>query len=589
MTDAPEEDVGPEVKWWACGETEAEREQLRKAYELGRNLPGGKEAAIAELQKLYDAEAANPAAVRRLRNAFAAGSQTSYRKPSTGQETWRSIREGFVYVGQQGRFVRVADGQMWDVDKFQKQFGYVAKHIKTRQIGEDGETSLQPIKKTLTSYIFKLDPWPGPGLKTYDTFGFTPGGEFDNVRGVFNQWRPSDVTPKEGDTALWDAHLSFMFADEDARNRLLDWYSWVYCNQDKHPDCALMIQGQIQGTGKSFLNLLMHRLLCGTAPTPITQRMLTADHETWPLRTKLAILEIRAAERRVTDRLHDLITGTGIPVDMKNAPDFTIPNVLAIVTEANPRNALAGLDNSDRRWLMVSTDQGDKLLQPNDEATYYRPLYSHFNLGKLDVRIENPPSLAAVAYQLKARNGGAYHGGRAMMTAAKVEIMAASASDLEKWLVERVESGGTPFNLCVFPIEEIAIEVPHDIKARHGEGLRDKIGEILKDKLGGENLGQVRIGGEAVVLELKESGVKGATERPRLWTVHHSDGTIIREFKPFKGRYSDKALARIYRTERKVFTAEDKRERARNNKLAAVEDAIWRTPDADEDDTWLGR
>jgi hypothetical protein len=215
-------------------------------------------------------------------------------------------------------------------------------------------------------------------------------------------------------------------------------------------------------------------------------------------------------------------------------------------------------------------------LQPKDEASYYRPLYSHFNLGKTDKLEHNPASLAAVAYQLKKRNGGEYHGGRAMTTAAKVTIMAASASDLEKWLIDRVETGGTPFTFSVFTLEEVVEVVPHDIKVRHGAGLRDTIAGVLTDKLGGENLGQVRIGGDAVVELLKEHKITGATERPRLWTVHHQDGRIVREFGPFKGRYSDKALARTYRTERKVFTPDDERRRAAQRKRAAVEDAIWK-------------
>ena len=54
-----------------------------------------------------------------------AGEREQAAELAAGKETWDSLKTGWVYVGQQKQFVRLSDGKMWDVDAFEKQFGYV--------------------------------------------------------------------------------------------------------------------------------------------------------------------------------------------------------------------------------------------------------------------------------------------------------------------------------------------------------------------------------------------------------------------------------------------------------------------------------
>ena len=91
MSDNPQqEDIAPEPPQWERKATsDTEREQLRKAFELGKSAPLNgpeKDAALAELQKMYNAAGPKSEEAKRLRNAFAAGSQEGYRKiePGTG-------------------------------------------------------------------------------------------------------------------------------------------------------------------------------------------------------------------------------------------------------------------------------------------------------------------------------------------------------------------------------------------------------------------------------------------------------------------------------------------------------------------------
>ena len=70
-----------EDEWLSAARDANEREQLTEAYELGRDsIKGKKKAAVAELQKLYDAVGGDKDARLRLRNAFDAGMRTEYAK-----------------------------------------------------------------------------------------------------------------------------------------------------------------------------------------------------------------------------------------------------------------------------------------------------------------------------------------------------------------------------------------------------------------------------------------------------------------------------------------------------------------------------
>ena len=179
---------------------------------------------------------------------------------TTPAETWFSIKRGFVYIGQQELFVRKSDGAMWKVPAFEKQFGYVRFGIPNPPA-------------SLTKYIFNLRP--GYGLKTFDNFCFVPGAG-ENVNGSYNQFLPSKVVPAEGDTSTWDTHLEYLFPDEDDRNRVLDWMAWVYTHPTLHPNHALAVIGRTQGTGKSFLQRVLAKLLSSTAASPVSQKTLEA-------------------------------------------------------------------------------------------------------------------------------------------------------------------------------------------------------------------------------------------------------------------------------------------------------------------------
>jgi hypothetical protein len=230
-------------------------------------------------------------------------------------------------------------------------------------------------------------------------------------------------------------------------------------------------------------------------------------------------------------------------VDMKLAHDFDMPNVIACGLGSNKQDALS-MDNSDRRYLIVSTDSGrpaGKPLQPKPNA-YYDTLYA---------MLADSAALGAIAHQLKTRKLGGYSGlHRAPFTAAKAAMMAASAGDLEKWMLENVDS--PPLCYSLVTVDEIVEALPRDIKSERGQ--RQHVADILLDKLKGENLGKVRLGGRTA-------------GQPRLWALHR------RGLDPIKDKYPDNVLAKRYRIERGQFTPAEKATRAAAQAKALAEAA----------------
>jgi hypothetical protein len=156
----------------------------------------------------------------------------------------------------------------------------------------------------------------------------------------------------------------------------------------------------------------------------------------------------------------------------------------------------------------------------------------------------NQDVLAAIAYELSMHDLGNYSAAeRAPWTKAKGEMLDASAGDVEKWMIENADS--PPLCYVLVSVDEIVQSMPPDVKQTRTRGLREHIGDVLKRKFAGENLGQVRFGG------------RGA-DRPRLWALNRNTSGKIKQ-----GQLKDATLAEIHRDERRPGTSADEAQRTR--------------------------
>ncbi len=374
-------------------------------------------------------------------------------------ETWLSLRSGWVYVGQQKRFVRVRDGMLWDTEAFARYFGNIEVPDKKR--GEN-----------IASFIFSRKR--GEALPLFDTFTYRPGlGQ--SVNGALNLYTPTDIIAAKGDTTLWNSHLEFLLPDETDRNHLLNWIAWVLQNLHRKPKHALVIAGEIQGTGKSFVGDVLERLVGQQNTTPVDQTMLELDHNGWALHTKLTICEeVRATGANgrdaISKKLHRGITQPRLTVDEKNMPPVTIDDVMAYLLFTNKLDAIP-MDNSDRRYLILRT------LATLRSNAYYCNLFDTILDGP-----ESPHMLGAIMWELLHRDLKGYTAASAApFTAAKGEMIEAALPDIEHWMVQHADD--RPLNLRVVTIEEVIKILPR--RLHRTARLEWMVGDVLRRRFQG--------------------------------------------------------------------------------------------------------
>lgn len=416
------------------------------------------------------------------------------------RKTKGDVLAEWVWIVGLERFVRIADSKMWKPKQFDSRFNHFSKTA------------------SISNEIFKTSGL----IRRFDDAISRPGAPMI-ITPNFNLWRPSPIVAAQGNTDLWDEHLNYLFQNPEDKGHVLNWMAWVYQNQTRKPNHALLIVGKNTGTGKSFIARIFEQLI-GTSNTQRPKNSsLKGDFNGWALRCKLVIIEelMQIGRREVANELRDMITEPTVEVNIKNVPAQLVENYMAMMGISNHPDALP-IDETDRRWLVVST------LVSRLGPDYYRRLFAI---------LESPAALAAIAYQLQTRALGEYDASQAAPdTAAKQEMIRLSRSDVESWLYEN--SGNWPMSRNIVTIQDIrdAMPLAHQRVAR----LDTLIQTFIADKVRADPLGQIRL----------SDGV-----RVRLWALHGKGPLIAKNNSPDQ-------IAALYEAERKQQGARPQDEQA---------------------------
>jgi Bifunctional DNA primase/polymerase, N-terminal/Family of unknown function (DUF5906) len=315
----------------------------------------------------------------------------------------------WVWVTGIERFVnRKNPSIQWKSSQFDSEFNYMADKVAS-----------------LAKALFKVRDQ----LRRFKRLTFRPGLP-ETLGEAYNCWRPSGVSPAEGDTSVWDEHINFLFPDEKDANLVLDWLAWIIQNPTLKPNHALLLTGRYTGTGKSFIARMMEQIVGVSNTQRPKNSSMGGEFNGWLMNCRLCIIEevMQTNRRENINAMRDLITEPRIEVNIKGIPAFVIDNTAAVMGISNHSDALP-LDNTDRRWLVVETK-----VSRRDKAYYTRLM------GLLD----NPTAIAAIAYQLATRKVATDYGlGAAPETEAKTRMVEHSRSDAETWLLENI--GNPPF------------------------------------------------------------------------------------------------------------------------------------------------
>jgi hypothetical protein len=400
--------------------------------------------------------------------------------------TMPEVKKEWVWVGGLKRFIEKTDTRrLWDKEAFNSQYNNILGEKATKNIAD---VLLRKKKGTIARF---------------KEIAYKPGLEQRISGEVFNVYTPPSIEAAEGDVSWWDDHLEYLFPLAEDRVMVLNWMAWLLQNLATKPKHALLIQGDAQGTGKSYIVEMLGRILNPRNVSNINQTDLHGDFNGWAQHSKLLVIEeLRAIDKtEVANKLHPLITQEMISVNEKNLPRRDVENCFGIFAMSNHEAAL-NLDDTDRRYLVINTKATPRYGKNTPaSAAYYTNLYVN--------KLNDPAAIAAVAYQLKNWDCGEYSGAAAApATSAKASMTAAGRSELEVWMDDNRDE--FPLSGRLIAIEDIITILPKRVEGRSPR-LSANIRGILVRKFGAEEMGQAPL---------------SDGKRPRLYAINGKGGIL---------------------------------------------------------------
>lgn len=303
---------------------------------------------------------------------------------------------------------------------------------------------------------------------------------------ALNTWRPSEVTPEEGDASFFVDHLRYLAGNEADFSHLADMLAFMVQKPGQKLKSAAIIVGN-QGTGKSYVGDVLRVLLGEHNCSVIETNELKSEYSDF-MEDKLFVMieELMALGRRdVLNSLKPKITQLIIPLRKKYANKRDIPNTVNFIAFTNYFDALP-LDYDDRRYFVVGTDAEKR------EDAYYDQLWgwTEKNYGvilnwllKRDLSKFNPNS-------------------KPPMTAAKREMTQSSRPVVEAEIARMIAERELPFDLDLVEIKRV-VRILSDYMR---EANLSSVQKGLKAN-GAKNLGQ------------KKALIQGREQKVSLWVV----------------------------------------------------------------------
>jgi hypothetical protein len=410
----------------------------------------------------------------------------------------------WVWVVGMKRFINTTDPinndprDIWDMKQFDSEFNPIYFPA--------------PKKGSASDFLLRLRKG---SIEKFYRVAFKPEQPQVLINGqTFNMYRKSDIEPAEGDISWWNEHLEYLLPEQEYRDHLLNWMAWLLQNLKKKPKHALILQGEVNGTGKSFIAQVLKRILHPANVKHVPQNGLSGRFNSWALQCKLIIVEeLRASDKRaVKEALHDIITEDVISVECKNIDPINVESCFGVFALTNDFAALE-LDNTDRRYLVLRTDRTLAEQKEKEAEGYFIRLFA---------KLEDPTAMAAVMYSLINRDLKGYNAqSSAPMTAAKAEMKEASRSALEQYLVDTLDQ--LPKLLRVQ--EDIIENLPRNLANKDTRIIRPFLKSRGAFDLGqcpmpsGERLHLWAVGPQAVMLSKlkpKEQGRLYAQDRDKV-------------------------------------------------------------------------
>ena len=246
--------------------------------------------------------------------------------------------------------------------------------------------------------------------------------------GYLNLWRGYAVTPVRGSVRPFFELIVRLIPDRKARHYFLRWICYVIQNPGSKVHTALVIWGNVHGSGKNLALETIGQVLPDAHFCVIGQSQLESEFNGW-LADKVLVLgdEVSSLDRRThTDRLKRWVTEKTLQVNEKGIPLRQATSTANFIFISNHADAVF-LDDKDRRFFVhevtaeaMTEAEADRFIQWRDHGGH-KALLDFLLRVRTDRGVFNPYAPAP-------------------STEAKRAMVEDSRSDLERWLSDLLVS-----------------------------------------------------------------------------------------------------------------------------------------------------
>ena len=211
-------------------------------------------------------------------------------------------------------------------------------------------------------YVIQIAGCPQVEATRYDPA--RPGKRYfteENIPYV-NTYRAT-YAPPEPDRAdeagdLFQAHLRNLILEPEYQRVLTDFFAFIVQHPGVKIRWAPLIQS-VQGAGKSFLSVMMSRVLGRRNVSKVTAKdLVESNYNNWAYGHQFVTMEeVRVVghnRHAVMDKIKTCITDDDISLDVKYESQRTVPNITNYMMFTNHHDSLA-IDNSDRRYFVLAS------------------------------------------------------------------------------------------------------------------------------------------------------------------------------------------------------------------------------------------
>jgi hypothetical protein len=417
-------------------------------------------------------------------------SQAKPREVETPEDNEAEFWSRYVYVENIKRFADMTTGALLDKEQFNDRWLGRVGSAASGMNSAAGIYMQFASRRVVAGVTYR--PMSGQFIDE-------PGGKMLNI------WKPGlahglngenwyKYKASDADVKPWLDLVARLVPDPVERGHLLNWMAWQIQKPGQKCNWHPLMWG-MPGIGKDTLFVPIVRGL-GDNAAIIKADALSSNWTDWYEGKSLIVVEeINSFERRsVADKIKPMLTDppAKLPLAKRFTNAYSVPNIANFVAFSNHADAQA-IETGDRRWIVLHA----AVKKTSFAADYFEQFYGWLDLG----------GDMMVCGWLGARDLSEFKAkGDAPQTEAKHAMRKASLGVVESVLVSAVEDQDGIFERDLLTMREIE----EYVRQRSGGGLKigpHKLGQIMKEVVGGERIGRVRVDGK---LE-------------RIWSVRRAD------------------------------------------------------------------